>query len=75
MNLDETQQRIRWVTFAVLIGVTILLLVLDSSGSLDNAFNFFEDPLTTVMGWTTTRVDTLIETFAGPEDLQAAQAR
>jgi rod shape-determining protein MreC len=74
MNLDETQQRIRWVTFAVLIGVTILLLVLDSSGSLDNAFNFFEDPLTTVMGWTTTRVDTLIETFAGPEDLQAAQA-
>lgn len=74
MNLDETQQRIRWVTFAVQIGVTILLLVLDSSGSLDNAFNFFEDPLTTVMGWTTTRVDTLIETFAGPEDLQAAQA-
>lgn len=74
MNLDETQQRIRWVTFAVLIGVTILLLVLDSSGSLDNAFNFFEDPLSSVMGWTTTRVDTLLETFAGPEDLQAAQA-
>ncbi|MGD2048814.1 MAG: rod shape-determining protein MreC [Chloroflexota bacterium] len=74
MNLDETQQRIRWVTFAVLIGITILLLVLDSSGSLDNAFNFFEDPLSSVMGWTTTRVDTLLDTFAGPEDLQAAQA-
>lgn len=74
MNLDDTQQRIRWVTFAVLIGVTILLLVLDSSGNLDNAFNFFEDPLTTVMGWTTTRVDTVIETFAGPEDLQTARA-
>lgn len=74
MNLDETQQRIRWVTFAVLIGVTILLLVLDSSGSLDNAFNFFEDPLATVMGWTTIRVDTLIENFGGPEDLQTAQA-
>jgi rod shape-determining protein MreC len=74
MNLDETQQRIRWVTFAILIGVTILLLVLDSSGSLDNAFNFFEDPLSSVMGWTTTRVDTLLDTFTGPEDLQAAQA-
>ena len=74
MNLNETQQRIRWVTFAVLIGVTILLLVLDSSGSLDNAFNFLEDPLATVMGWTTTRVDTLINTLAGPEDLQTAQA-
>lgn len=73
MNLDETQQRIRWVTFVVLIGITILLLVLDSSGSLDNAFNFFEDPLSSVMGWTTTRVDTLLDTFAGPEDLQAAQ--
>lgn len=74
MNLNETQQRIRWVMFAVLIGVTILLLVLDSSGSLDNAFNFLEDPLTTVMGWTTFRVDNLINTLAGPEDLRTAQA-
>lgn len=75
MNLDETQQRIRWVTFAVLIGVTVLLLILDSSGSLDNAFNFFEDPLATVMGWTTARVDTLLDNFGGPEDLQTAQAQ
>lgn len=74
MNLNETQQRIRWVTFAVLIGVTLLLLILDSSGSLDNAFNFFEDPLTTVMGWTTTRADTIIDALTGPEDLQTARA-
>ncbi len=74
MNLNETQQRIRWVTFVVLIGITVLLLVLDSSGSLDSVFNFLEDPLAAVINWTSIRTDSVMDALAGPEDLQAARA-
>lgn len=74
MNLNETQQRIRWLTFVVLIGVTILLLVLDSSGTLGNAMGFIEDPIATVMGWTSVRADTVLAAIAGPEDMQSARA-
>jgi rod shape-determining protein MreC len=74
MNLNETQQRIRWLTFIVLIGVTILLLVLDSSGTLGNATGFLEDPIATVMGWTSGRADTVLAVIAGPEDMQSARA-
>jgi rod shape-determining protein MreC len=74
MNLNETQRRIRWVTFIILIGITFLLVVLDTSGSLDSALNFLEDPLAAVMGWTTERSDAFAITLTGPEDLQMAQA-
>jgi rod shape-determining protein MreC len=74
MNLNETQRRIRWVTFIVLIGITILLVVLDTSGSLDSALNFLEDPIAAVMGWTTERTDVFANALTGPEDLQMAQA-
>lgn len=74
MNLNETQRRIRWVTFIILIGITILLVVLDTSGSLDSALNFLEDPLATVMSWTTERTDVFANALTGPEDLQIAQA-
>ncbi len=74
MNLNETQQRIRWLTFVVLVGVTILLLVLDSSGTLGNAMGFLEDPIATVMGWTSVRADTVLAAIAGPEDMQSARA-
>jgi rod shape-determining protein MreC len=74
MNLNQTQERIRWIVFVILIGVTVLLLVLDSTGSLDNTFNFLEDPVSGVMGWITARTDGLFDAFAGPEDLQTARA-
>ncbi len=74
MNLNQTQERIRWIVFVILIGVTVLLLVLDSTGSLDNTFNFLEDPVSGVMGWITARTDGLFDAFAGPEDLQVARA-
>ncbi len=74
MNLNDTQQRIRWVTFAVLVGIAILLLILDSSGSLDNALNFLGDPVASVMGWTAGRADTVLNAVTGPDDVQAARA-
>ena len=73
MNLDETRERIRWVTFAVLAGVTILLLILDTTGSLDSTLNFLENPIAAVMEWTSGRTDALIERVAGPRDLQEAR--
>jgi rod shape-determining protein MreC len=74
MNLNETRERIRWVTFVVLAGVTILLLILDSTGSLDNTLNFLENPIAAVMEWTSARTDALIDRVAGPRDLQEARS-
>ncbi|UCG23011.1 MAG: rod shape-determining protein MreC [Chloroflexota bacterium] len=75
MNLDETRERIRWATFVVLIVLTIVLLVLDSTGGLDGALNFLEDPIASIMGWTTARTKTVTDALAGPEEMQEAQAQ
>jgi rod shape-determining protein MreC len=75
MNLNGTRERIRWVTFVVLVVLTIVLLILDSSGRLDGALVFLEDPIASVMGWTTARTDTVADALAGPEELEQAQAQ
>lgn len=74
MNLNGTPARIRWITFLVLIAATILLLVLDSTGSMDSALNFIENPVAAIMDWTSARTDRVVDAVAGPEDMQAAQA-
>ncbi|MDT8304576.1 MAG: rod shape-determining protein MreC [Anaerolineae bacterium] len=75
MNLNDTQQRVRSVTIIVLAGLALLFLVLDSTGNLNNAFAFLQDPLASVMGWTAARVDRLSDALAGPRDLQTARQR
>ena len=75
MNLNGTRERIRWATFVVLVLLTIVLLILDSSGRLDGALVFLEDPIASVMGWTTARTDTVADALAGPEELEQAQAQ
>ena len=62
-------------TLAVLVGATILLIVLDTTGSLDGVFSFFEDPISGVMGWTLTRTDAIVDTVTGPDDIQVARAQ
>jgi rod shape-determining protein MreC len=73
MNLNQSRERIRWAAFIVLIGAVVLLLILDSTGTLDNALNFIEDPISSVMGWTAARTDNLIDAIAGPDDIQVAR--
>jgi rod shape-determining protein MreC len=73
MNIDEAQQRIRWVTLAVLVSAAILLSYLDSTGNLDAAVAFVRNPLAGIAAWTAARVDSLADAAAGPRDLQAAR--
>ncbi len=73
MNLNQSRERIRWAAFIVLIGAVVLLLILDSTGTLDNALNFIEDPISSVMGWTAARTDNLVDAIAGPDDIQVAR--
>lgn len=73
MNLNDTQQRVRSTTILVLVGLAVVLLILDSTGNLDNAFAFMRSPVSTVMDWTAARVDSFAGIFAGPRDLQVAQ--
>lgn len=75
MNLNETQSRIRLVTLAVLVGATILLLVLDTTGSLDGVMTFLEDPISGIVGWTSARTDAVVDSVTGPDDIQVARAR
>lgn len=73
MNLNNTQSRIRWVTFIVLILATGFLLVLDSTGNMEAFYGFLEDPVSGVLGLANAPATTFKKLVAGPEDLQAAQ--
>jgi rod shape-determining protein MreC len=74
MNLNDAQRRIRWTTIAILVGASILLSVLDSTGNLDILFGFMRDPLTAVASWTTRQTDTVADALAGPRDMEEARA-
>ncbi|GAB4273195.1 MAG: hypothetical protein Kow0080_20530 [Candidatus Promineifilaceae bacterium] len=74
MNLNDAQQRIRWVTVGVLVGISILLTILDRTGNLDEALDFMRDPVTAVSRWTSERTDPLADVLSGPRTLAEAQA-
>lgn len=73
MNLDQTPRQIRWRIIAILGVLAIILLIVDSTGNLDNAFAFLRDPLSIVLDWSATRADNVANVFAGPGDLQDAR--
>ena len=72
MNLGRTQQHIRWITLAILVGSAILLTVLDSTGTLSGVMGFVRDPLTYISNWTSARTDSVADIVAGPRNLEAA---
>lgn len=74
MNLNDAQRRIRWTTIAILVGASILLSVLDSTGNLDILFGFMSDPLAAVASWTSRQTDTVADALAGPRDLEEARS-
>ncbi len=73
MNLGRTQQRIRWLTVAVLVGSGLLLTILDSTGALVGVFGFLRDPLTGITEWTSARTDAVSDVVSGPRDLATAR--
>jgi rod shape-determining protein MreC len=72
MNLGRTQQRIRVVTLAVLVGSALILTILDSTGTLTGVIGFVRDPLTFLTGWATDQTDTVADLVAGPRNLDDA---
>jgi rod shape-determining protein MreC len=72
MNLGRTQQRIRWLTLALLIGSGVLLTILDSTGALVGVLGFVRDPLSAITAWTSEQADTAGDFIAGPRNLSAA---
>ena len=73
MNLGRTQQRIRWLTLALLVGSGLLLTILDSTGALVGVLGFVRDPLSAITAWTADRADTAGDIIAGPRNLAAAR--
>lgn len=73
MNLNDTQQRVRTTTIVVLVGLTLLFLILDSTGNLNNAFAFLQNPLAVMMDWTAARADAFAGAFSGPGDMAQAE--
>jgi len=73
MNLGRTQQRIRWLTVAVLVGSGLLLTILDSTGALVGVFGFLRDPLTGITAWTSARTEAVSDVVSGPRNLAAAR--
>jgi rod shape-determining protein MreC len=75
MNLNDSQQRYRWTTFLILVGLALFFLLLDTTGNLDRALLFVENPMGSALNWTAARTDAFANALAGPRDLQAAQQR
>jgi rod shape-determining protein MreC len=74
MNLEQTQQRIRWLAVGVLVGAAILLTILDTTGNLGAALGFLRDPLSVAISWSAVRADVVADTLSGPRDLQSARS-
>jgi rod shape-determining protein MreC len=77
MNLggnNDPSQRLRWITFGLLFGLALLLLVLDATRGVEGAFSFIRNPIATLMDWTADRTDAYADVLAGPRDLQLALA-
>ncbi|MBX3054938.1 MAG: rod shape-determining protein MreC [Anaerolineae bacterium] len=72
--MSDAQKRIRWVTFAVLAGVALLLTYLDSTGNLGGALAVVRNPFTAVLSFTSTRSESAAGLLEGPRDLQTARA-
>jgi len=78
MNLggnNDSSQRLRWITFGLLFGLALLLLVLDATRGVEGAFSFIRNPIATLMDWTADRTDAYADVLAGPRDLQLALAQ
>ncbi|MCL4867682.1 MAG: rod shape-determining protein MreC [Anaerolineae bacterium] len=75
MNLggnNDSTQRIRWITFGLLFGLALLLLVMDLTRGVEGAFAFIRNPIAALMDWTAGRTDAYADALAGPRDLQLA---
>lgn len=73
MNLNDTRQRVRTTTVVVLVGLTLIFLILDSTGNLNNAFAFLQNPLAVMMDWTAGRADAFAEALSGPRNMAQAE--
>lgn len=73
MDLNQTQQRIRWAVILTLVGLGILLTILDSTGNLNPFFALVRDPLGFVSGWASDRTNQVSNLLAAPRDIQEAQ--
>jgi rod shape-determining protein MreC len=72
--MNDLPQRIRWGVFVVLLGLSVLLMALDSTGNLDNAFAFLQNPMASLLQISSTPATALAERLAGPRDLAEARA-
>jgi rod shape-determining protein MreC len=75
MNLggnNDSTQRLRWITFGLLFGLALLLLVMDMTRGVEGAFAFIRNPIAALMDWTAGRTDAYADALAGPRDLQLA---
>jgi rod shape-determining protein MreC len=69
MSVNSLPQRIRWGVFIILLGLSILLMILDSTNNLDNAFAFLQDPMAVLLPLASTPADALAQRLAGPRDV------
>lgn len=73
MNLNPSPRGVRWAPFAILAGLTFLLMILDSTGNIDRLFGFLSNPMAVLLEWTAARSDAFATVLAGPRDLQTAR--
>ncbi len=75
MNMaSHPSERTRWRLFFAFVAVSLLLLVLDTSGYLSTVVGYLQTPIAVVQGWVTGRMNTIESTLDAPRDRAILQA-
>lgn len=75
MNMaGQSAERVRWRLFLVFVALSLILLILDSTGNLSTVLYYIRVPFTFAQNWVSGQVDSVESAIAPAVDVAALQA-
>ena len=75
MNMaSQSAERIRWRLFLIFVAVSLILLILDTTGNLSTVVAYLRVPFSFAQGWISGQVDNVESTLAPAVDVAALDA-
>lgn len=71
---SNSAEQIRWRLFIVFVAISLVLLVLDTTGQLSVVSSYARVPFSAVQNWVSNRVRNVESNLSSPRDLAALQA-
>jgi len=75
MNMaSHSAERVRWRLFFTFIAISLILLVLDTTGRLSTVVGYLQVPFSAAQGWVSGRASGIESTLTTPRDIDILQA-